>query len=142
MVYQSGIGNVALLVCSVAGVAIVIERVWAAAAQRILPARSRYDRAGKAPAAGLKEKVQSAQRGATLGARRVGADRLGHTSMAKHENGRGGAGGGAAIGGRMERGLTSLALSRSWAVARVAGTSTVCCGCSGTWRRSGLSDRR
>ena len=107
---KGGIAMWPLLVCSVAGVAIVLERVWALQRKRILPAAlaDTIERQGTAP--DLKEKVKVLSESQRLVLGELVQIVLGHMSMAKHENVEAVQAAARQIGGRMERGLTSLAL--------------------------------
>jgi len=115
----------------------VIERVWALQRQTHPPslARDTIERQGAAPDLKEKVKVLSEAQRSVLGD--WGADRFSGTRrLAKHENveacrAR------AQIGGRMERGLKSVALiAELGPLLGLLGTVHVCCGCSGTWRRT------
>ena len=107
---KGGLAMWPLLVCSVAGVAIVLERVWALQRKRIIPAdlADTIDKQGSAPDLKEKVKVLSETHRSVLG--ELVQIVLGHTSMAKHENVEAVQAAARQIGGRMERGLTSLAL--------------------------------
>ena len=107
---KGGIAMWPLLVCSIAGVAIVLERVWALQRKRVIP-HSLADtiaRQGAAPDLKDKVKVLSEVEPTILG--ELVQIVLGHTGMAKHENIEAVQAAARQIGGRMERGLTSLAL--------------------------------
>ena len=107
---KGGIAMWPLLVCSIAGVAIVLERVWALQRKRILPASlaETIERQGNAPDLKEKVKVLSETQRSVLG--ELVQIVLSHMSMAKHENVEAVQAAARQIGGRMERGLTSLAL--------------------------------
>jgi biopolymer transport protein ExbB len=107
---KGGIAMWPLLVCSVAGVAIVLERVWALQRKRVLPAplANAIEKQGGSPDLKEKVKVLSESQRSVLG--ELVQIVLGHTSLAKHENVEAVQAAARQIGGRMERGLTSLAL--------------------------------
>lgn len=107
---KGGIAMWPLLVCSVAGVAIVLERAWALRRKRIIPAAlaETIEQQGNAP--DLKEKVRKLSESEPTVLGELVQIVLGHTSLAKHENVEAVQAAARQIGGRMERGLTTLAL--------------------------------
>jgi biopolymer transport protein ExbB len=107
---KGGIAMWPLLVCSIAGVAIVLERTWALQRKRIIPhsLADTIERQGGAPDLKDKVKVLSEADRTVLG--ELVQVVLSHTGMAKHENVEAVQAAARQIGGRMERGLTSLAL--------------------------------
>jgi biopolymer transport protein ExbB len=107
---KGGIAMWPLLACSVAGVAIVLERAWALQRKRIIPPAlaETIERQGNAP--DLKEKVRTLSESEPTVLGELVQIVLGHTSLAKHENVEAVQAAARQIGGRMERGLTTLAL--------------------------------
>ncbi len=107
---KGGIAMWPLLVCSIAGVAIVLERTWALQRKRIIPhsLAVTIERQGGVPDLQDKVKVLSEADRSVLG--ELVQVVLNHTGMAKHENVEAVQAAARQIGGRMERGLTSLAL--------------------------------
>src|SRR5438309_569935 len=107
---KGGIAMWPLLVCSIAGMAILLERTWALQRKRIIPhsLADTIERQGGAPDLKDKVKVLSEADRTVLG--ELVQVVLSHTGMAKHENVEAVQAAARQIGGRMERGLTSLAL--------------------------------
>jgi biopolymer transport protein ExbB len=107
---KGGIAMWPLLVCSIAGVAIVLERVWALQRKRIIPSTLADTIEKQGSATDLKDKVRVLSETQKSVLSDLVQIVLGHTSMAKHENVEAVQAAARQIGGRMERGLTSLAL--------------------------------
>ncbi len=107
---KGGIAMWPLLVCSIAGLAIVIERTWALQRKRIIPVSLADTIENQGDAADLKEKVKTLSEAERTVLGELVQVVLGHSSMAKHENVEAVQAAARQIGGRMERGLTSLAL--------------------------------
>ena len=107
---KGGIAMWPLLVCSIAGLAIVLERSWALQRKRIIPVplADTIERQGTTP--DLKEKVKTLSEAERTVLGDLVQVVLSHTGMAKHENVEAVQAAARQIGGRMERGLTSLAL--------------------------------
>src|SRR2546426_7308695 len=108
---KGGIAMWPLLVCSIAGVAIVLERTWALQRKRIIPhsLADTIERQGGAPDLKDKVKVLSEADQTVLG--ELAQIVLSHTGMAKHENVEAVQAAARQIGGRMGRGLTAPAVS-------------------------------
>jgi len=107
---KGGLAMWPLLACSVAGLAIVLERVRALQRQRILPAMLVDTIETQGAAADFKQKVKVLSEANHSVLSELVQIVLGHTTMAKHENVEAVQAAARQIGGRMERGLTSLAL--------------------------------
>lgn len=107
---KGGIAMWPLLVCSIGGVAVVLERIWALQRKRVLPLPlvETIEQQGSAPNLKDKVKVLSESERSVLG--ELVQIVLSHAGMAKHENVEAVQAAARQIGGRMERGLTSLAL--------------------------------
>src|SRR5947208_11677736 len=105
---KGGIAMWPLLVCSIAGVAIVLERTWALQRKRIIPhsLADTIERQGGAPDLKDKVKVLSEADRTVLG--ELVQVVLSHTGMAKHENVEAVQAAARQIGGRLVRGITSL----------------------------------
>ena len=107
---KGGIAMWPLLVCSIAGLAIVLERTWALQRKRIIPVSLADTIEKQGDASDLKEKVKTLSEAERTVLGELVQVVLGHASMAKHENVEAVQAAARQIGGRMERGLTSLAL--------------------------------
>ena len=107
---QGGIAMWPLLLCSVAGVAIVIERVWALQRKRVVSPTlaDAIDRQGSMPDLKERVKVLSESDRSVLG--ELVHVALSHASLAKHENVEAVQSVARQIVGRLERGLTTLSL--------------------------------
>jgi biopolymer transport protein ExbB len=108
--HQGGVAMYPLFLCSVVGLAIILERVWALRRSRIIaPALERaIDNAPASGAGHEKLKVLSADDTTVLGEliRAIFA----HATMAKHENVEAVQSIARQIVGRLERGLTTLSI--------------------------------
>src|SRR5436309_2110365 len=107
---KGGLAMWPLLACSVAGLAIVLERVWALQRKRVIPVRLAETIERQANSPELKERVKTLSESERTVLGELVQIVLGHTAMAKHENVEAVQAAARQIGGRMERGLTSLAL--------------------------------
>jgi biopolymer transport protein ExbB len=107
---KGGIAMWPILVCSVVGCAIILERVWALRRGRVIPPEMVKAIQIQPPAAATTDYLRtlSAQDSSVLGELVKAA--FAHASLTKQQNAEAVAAVARQIGGRMERGLTSLAL--------------------------------
>lgn len=108
--YQGGVAMYPLALCSVVGLAIMLERAWALRRSRVLtPALTALmDQGLASPSVREQVKAQGAQDGSILG--ELVRVAFAHESLAKHENVEAVQAVARQMVGRMERGLTTLAI--------------------------------